>query len=62
MKGDINFNTAKSIMKLRLNMLEVKNNYKGTTRNDACDLCADKIDTTKHLFFNARRLKTHKSS
>ena len=48
-KGSINFDTAKSIMKLRLNMLEVKNNYKGTARNDTCDLCAE-IDTTEHLF------------
>ena len=49
-KGNINFNTARSIMKLRLNMLEVKNNYKGTAKNETCGLCAGKTDTTEHLF------------
>ena len=49
-KGSLSFNDAKSIMKLRLNMIEVKNNYKGSTENDTCDLCGEKNDTTEHLF------------
>ena len=37
-------------MKLRLNMLELKSNYKGNTKNETCDLCKNERDTTEHLF------------
>ena len=50
MKGNLSFDTAKAIMKLRLNMIEVKKNYKGIAGNDTCDLCKGKDDTTEHLF------------
>ena len=51
MKGDINFEMGKSILKLRLNMLELKSNYKGEHKNSlACDLCKTGIDNTEHLF------------
>ena len=58
MKGNIDLNTAKSIMKLRLNMLELKCNYKGKKNNEICDLCGDKNDTTEHLF-ECRAVKKH---
>ena len=41
---------TKTIMKLRLNMTEVKSNYKGITDSDTCDLCSEASDTTEHLF------------
>jgi hypothetical protein len=50
MTGNLKFNSIKSIMKLRLNMLELKSNYKGSTKNEACDLCKNERDTTEHLF------------
>ena len=50
MKGNLNFQTAKNIMKLRLNMLELKNNYKGQSSDVKCDLCGTENDTTEHLF------------
>ena len=37
-------------MKLRLNMLELKSNYKGNNQNETCDLCKIEKDTTEHLF------------
>ena len=48
--GNLKFNNIKSIMKLRLNMLELKTNYKGSTKNETCDLCKNERDTTEHLF------------
>ena len=48
--GNIDFETTKTIMKLRLNMIEVKSNYKGITDSDTCDLCNETSDTTEHLF------------
>ena len=49
-KENIDFKTAKSIMKLQLNMLELKSNYKGRESNELCDLCGDKNGTTEHRF------------
>ena len=49
-KGNINFSDAKCIMKLRLNMTELRSNYKGSSESDICGLCKDKNDTTEHLF------------
>ena len=37
-------------MKLRLNMLELKCNYKGVSKDLKCDLCKVENDTTEHLF------------
>ena len=37
-------------MKLRLNMLELKSNYKGNSKNETCDLCKTGKDTTEHIF------------
>ena len=45
-------------MKLRLNMLELKCNYKGKENNEICDLCGDENDTTEHLF-ECRAVKKH---
>jgi hypothetical protein len=50
MRGDLKYNNVKCIMKLRLNMLELKTNYKGSTKNETCDLCKTEKDTTEHLF------------
>jgi hypothetical protein len=50
MTGNLTFNNIKSIMKLRLNMLELKSNYKGNNQNETCDLCKIEKDTTEHLF------------
>ena len=48
--GNLSFNDIKSIMKLRLNMLELKSNYKGNNKNETCDLCKTEKDTTEHIF------------
>ena len=38
-------------MKIRLNMIDVKNNYKGKYKNDRiCPICKRENDTIKHLF------------
>ena len=50
MTGNIKYNNIKCIMKLRLNMLELKTNYKGSTKGETCDLCKTENDTTEHLF------------
>ena len=47
----MSFEMGKTILKLRLNMLELKCNYKGEHKNNlACDLCKTGIDNTEHLF------------
>ena len=38
------------IMKMRLNMIEVKCNYKSKFTNLNCELCGKEDDTTEHLF------------
>jgi hypothetical protein len=50
MRGSLKFDNVKCIMKLRLNMLELKTNYKGVNKNETCDLCKMENDTTEHLF------------
>ena len=40
---------AKAILKLRLNMIEVKSNYKGQYKDVKCQ-CQESEDTTEHLF------------
>ena len=57
-KGNMDFHTTRSIMKLRLNMTEVKSNYKGITESDTCDLCSETSDTTEHLF-QCKEIKKH---
>ena len=49
-KGSMCHRTVRSIMKTRLNMLELKCNYKGTSSTDTCNLCGVELDTTEHLF------------
>ena len=48
--GRYDFNITKNIMKLRLNMIEVKCNYKGQNNGEVCGLCGVERDTTEHLF------------
>ena len=50
MTGNLKFHTIKNIMKLKLNMLELKCNYKGVGKSETCDLCKTEKDTTEHLF------------
>ena len=50
LKGKLSKNMIKGIMKIRLNMLELNCNYKGTNRNETCGLCKRGKDTTEHLF------------
>ena len=38
------------MMKLRLNMVNVKCNYKGSYKEYLCPLCSESDDTTEHLF------------
>ena len=38
------------IMKMRLNMIDVKCNYKSKFTNLNCELCGKEDDTTEHLF------------
>ena len=53
---------AKMIMKLRLNMLELKHNYKNQNRRDEkCNLCQYEDDTTEHLFVCKAIKKTAKN-
>ena len=47
---------AKAIMKLRLNMIEVKCNYKGQYKEHRCQ-CQESEDTTEHLF-NCKQIKS----
>ena len=43
--------TVINIMKIRLNMIDVKNIYKGKYKNDLiCPICKRENDTTEHLF------------
>jgi hypothetical protein len=52
-----NVKTTTNIMKIRLNMIEVKCNYKGKYKNDiTCPICKSKNDTTEHLF-ECKKLK-----
>ena len=42
---------SKIIMKIRLNMIETKCNYKGNYKNNLlCELCKKENDTTEHIF------------
>ena len=50
MNGRINNQTVKNILKLRMNMFELKCNYKGISKSETCDLCKKYRDTTEHLF------------
>ena len=39
------------MIKIRLNMIETKCNYKGNFRNNTkCDICKLEEDTTEHIF------------
>ncbi len=37
-------------MKVRLNMIEVRNNYKNQYEDRTCTLCKTETDTTEHIF------------
>ena len=46
----LGFNETRTILKLKLNMIELKCNYKGQKREETCNLCKMHSDTTEHLF------------
>ena len=47
---DLQFIQCITMLKIRLNMIEVKSNYKGTYKNTLkCELCKTEDDTTEHL-------------
>ena len=48
------------IMKARLNMLDVKANFRGKYSDSICDLCQREEDTTEHIF-DCKRLIRIKS-
>ena len=49
--SDLNLTDFTTILKLRLNMTQVKCNYKKHfIENLLCELCKEKLDTTEHLF------------
>ena len=54
--GQIGHKTVQNILKLRLNMFELKCNYRGICKNDTCGLCKKEKDTTEHLF-ECRKIK-----
>ena len=59
---ELGYLEAKIIMKLRLNMLELKHNYKNQNRRDEkCNLCQYEDDTTEHLFVCKAIKKTAKN-
>ena len=46
----VNYDECVTLLKLRLNMIETKCNYKGKFQNDlSCPLCKTALDTTEHL-------------
>ena len=47
----IEFKDCINKMKLRLNMIETKCNFKGKyLKNQTCEICNENLDTTEHLF------------
>ena len=46
----LNAKEARLIMKARLNMLELRANFRGKYEDDMCDLCLNEEDTTEHMF------------
>ena len=49
------------MMKTRLNMIEVKCNYKNKFKDSTkCELCKKEDDTTEHMIFNCDILHPHK--
>ena len=47
---ELTFEDTIEMMKLRLNMIEVKCNYKGMYKNNLrCDVCKSRDDTTEHI-------------
>ena len=48
---------AITILKTRLNMLDIKANFRGKYRDETCDLCETEEDSTEHLF-NCEKLKS----
>ena len=47
---DLSTEDAMLIMKTRLNMIEVKSNFRGKYKTEVCELCEQEEDTTEHLF------------
>ena len=43
-------NDAITILKARLNMLNIKDNFHGKYKDNNCDLCNSEEDSTEHLF------------
>ena len=52
---------VKEITKLRLNMCELKSNFKGKYRDETCPACGEEKETTKHVIRceEYRRLTGH---
>ena len=46
----LGYSEAKMVLKLRLNMTELKCNYKNQYTDLKCNLCKEENDTTEHLF------------
>ena len=47
---ELQFNESIEMIKIRLNMIETKCNYKGKFKNDLmCEVCKEDIDTTEHI-------------
>ena len=46
----LEYSDAKMILKLKLNMTELKCNYKNQNKDLKCNLCNEADDTTEHLF------------
>ena len=55
----LEFNKSIDMLKIRLNMIETKCNYKGSYKNNIkCELCLEENDTTEHLI-NCKMLTTN---
>ena len=48
--NELKANEAITVMKTRLNMLDLKANYRGKYNEDKCELCKSEEDNTEHLF------------
>ena len=46
----LGYTEARLVMKVRLNMIEVRNNYKNQYEDRTCTLCKTETDTTEHIF------------
>ena len=53
---DLRTQEALIILKTRVNMLDLKANFRGKYSNELCELCKSEEDSTEHLF-SCRKLK-----